>query len=150
MRTTLLPLMLASLLTGCAISDTFRLVQLEPSLLLALCGSSENTESQTLPVALAGTNSQLAGGAVSCTLSHPPALQDRRTVTLEFVASATKLPRPEALILVAAERPLDGRLSAELIDAIKIQAAPIGMARVVMLDKTALSDQGIYLGYAYR
>lgn len=149
MRKILFCLALVSLMLGCATSNVFQTVQLDPATFAAICGG--DTAGRPSPhVALAASaNSPIAAGSVSCGAVSGSAFPEYQKVALTFAESGRGLARPNALILVLASRPRDGHMSAELVDAIKIQTSMAGMARVVMLEKTPLTDQGIYLGYAY-
>ncbi|HJV87889.1 MAG TPA: hypothetical protein VJ698_20630 [Noviherbaspirillum sp.] len=149
MRKILFCLTLSSLMSACATNSAFRAVNLDPATFAAICGGDTAGRSSP-PVALAAsTNSPIAAGSVSCGAARGPASAEYQKVALTFSESDKGLARPNALILVSASPPRDGRLSTELVDAIKIQTSMAGMSRVVMIEKTPLTDQRIYLGYAY-
>lgn len=136
-------------MAACATKNAFRTVYLDPATFAAICGGDTAGWSSP-PVALAASiNSPIAAGSLSCGAERGPASAEYQKVTLIFAESDKGLARPNALILVSASPPRDGRLSAELERAIKIQTSMAGMSRVIMIEKTPLTDQRIYLGYAY-
>ncbi|WP_343728329.1 hypothetical protein [Duganella sp.] len=149
MHKLLITLPLLSLLTACATSNEFRTVNLDPGTFETICGG-DTAGRPSQPVALvASGNSPFAAGSVSCGTTRGPASPEFQKVALSFAESDKTLARPSALILVSASGPKSGHMSGQLADAIKIQTSMAGMSRVIMLEKTPLTEQGIYLGYAY-
>lgn len=149
MRKILFCLALPSLMSGCATSNGVRTIHLDPSTFAAICGA-DTAGRPSPPVALAASaNSPLPAGSVSCGAARGPASAEYQKVALTFTESDKGLARPNSIILVSASRPRDGRLSPELVETIKSQTSMAGMSRVVMIEKTPLTDRGIYLGYAY-